>query len=266
MKEFFDWSGIRNKLAAMPLLIVPIAATRPIDCFCDGTQTGLLGMPLLLRLDRLQKYACDDSAEADTGYVEVEGVIRNTFGEILVGFAMRPGLICELVKFRVTLVGNDMGDGGFGFFNVQARDASSPARYSESYLCLVCGYHPCYGHGQIRTALKSDDARLEVGSSSQSFDHVLQGALVSWDAAWDRVLERNAYVPHSLAQHCTDLVRISSQKRALKFIRIMARFFFHLDSPTNPSESSCVRQSSGIQHGIDPWQSSGILRWSKSTE
>ena len=100
--------------------------------------------------------------------------------------------------------------------NVDARNAFSPARYSVSFLCLVCGYHPCYGHDQIRTGLGSDDARLEEVSSSQSVVHVHPVALVSWDAVWELVLARNSYVPHSLVQHCTNMVRISSQVRAFE--------------------------------------------------
>ena len=289
MERFRVWSDIRDKLAAMPLLIVPAAATRPVDCISDETQTELLGLPLLLRLDRLRKYALncvvcgqygirvldhyrryDDCAEPDTGYVQVEGVIRNTFDEILVGFAMRPGLICEEVKFRVTLAGNDLGDGGIGFFDVHARDAVSAARYSKSYLCLVCGYHPCYGHGHIRTALKSDDARLEVKSqdaclevvsSSQSFDHVLQGALVSWDAVWDRVLERSAYVPHSLAQRCTDMVRISSQKRAFEYASAFALEQLQDEIMRNPEANP---EHLVEELGIDPRLRADVmahLRW-----
>ena len=84
----------------------------------------------------------------------------------------------------------------------------------SSFLCLVCGYHPCYGHDQIRTGLGSDDARLEDVPSSQHDVHVHPAALVSWDAVWDLVLARN--------KHCTDMVRISSQKRAFEYARGIA--------------------------------------------
>ena len=51
MELFRVWCDTRDKLAAMPLLIVPVAATRPVDCISDETQTELLGVTLLLRLD-----------------------------------------------------------------------------------------------------------------------------------------------------------------------------------------------------------------------
>ena len=156
----------------------------------------------------------DDGEESDHGFVQVEGTIRNTIDEMLVGFAMRPGLICEQVKYRVALAANDIGDGGIGYLNVDARNAFSPARYSVSFLCLVCGYHPCYGHDQIRTGLGSDDARLEDVPLSQHVVHVHLAALVSWDAVWDLVLARN--------KHCTDMVRISSQKRAFEYAKEIA--------------------------------------------
>ena len=44
--------------------------------------------------------------------------IRSTVDEMLAGFAMRPGLICEHVKYRVALAANDVGDGGIGYLNV----------------------------------------------------------------------------------------------------------------------------------------------------
>ena len=233
-QPFQVWCDIRDKLAALPLLLVPVVATRPADCMWDETWTRILGLPLLLRSDRLRMTALssdassfrvldarfyDDGKDADCGFVQVEGTIRDTIDEILLGFAMPPELICEQVKYRLTLAANDVGDGGIGYLHVDARSLFSPARYSVSFLCLVCGYHPCYGHDQIRTTLGSDDAHWKDASSSeidqihrlrsQRVVHVHPAALVSWDAVWDFVLEGN--------KHSTDMVRISSQKRALQY-------------------------------------------------
>ena len=198
-----------DQLAAMPLLIVPVAATHgrdlepvsslPMDAW-EPIWTRCLGRPLLLRLDRLgqrleRRHSFQDplSFELLASFLpmRVEGAMTNAIFETLVGLTIPPGVALQEIEYNFVVGGTDASDGGVGHLNVAAFDTLTGQQRSASFLCVACGYHPStWGVGTF----SSDHPRVDqIPASPPGFVQVLQTAYESWGAVWGSILPRGGH-------------------------------------------------------------------------
>ena len=209
-EHFILMEPVCDQLAAMPLLIVPVAATHgrdlepvsslPMDAW-EPIWTRCLGRPLLLRLDRMDRlgqrllrrsfFPLSWEHLANGLPMEVEGAMTNAFFETLVGLTIPPGVALQEIEYNFVVGGTDASDGGVGHLNVAAFDTLTGQQRSASFLCVACGYHPStWGVGTF----SSDHPRVDqIPASPPGFVQVLQTAYESWGAVWGSILPRGGH-------------------------------------------------------------------------
>jgi hypothetical protein len=211
MEPFILMEPVCDQLAAMPLLIVPVAATHgrdlepvsslPMDAW-EPIWTRCLGRPLLLRLDRLGqrlfRLPFQDALilEVLVGCFPmiVEGAMTNAFFETLVGLTIPPGVALQEIEYNFVLGGEKDSDAGVGHLNVAAFDTLTGQQRSASFLCVACGYHP--STWEVGT-FSSDHPRVDqIPASPPGFVQVLQTAYESWEAVWGPILPRGGHSHH----------------------------------------------------------------------